>query len=208
MEKSTRAVQISDTVEFRHHHISQPEVTPVDCIVHGVKKLTVFYNMPLRTRVTINYSLSTRYSRQSSAGQRAIHLHVRNCPGLQSYILAPDRAPSWDLCAVPAKTDPPEPLPRVFIPKPPDIPIPPTPTTSPEEPIARRTQSRLPAMDQAPPRVHKTIDTAPIARRKNSQIANMASAITPARTAQRRYLSKFLQSLAMPVLDKTSSQSL
>ena len=38
--KSTRAVQISDTVEFRHQHLTQPEVTPMDLIVHGVNTLT------------------------------------------------------------------------------------------------------------------------------------------------------------------------
>ena len=63
-------------------------------------------------------------------------------------------------------------------------------------------------MDQAPPRVHKTTDTAPVARRTRSQTANTASAITPAQAAQRRYPAKLIQSLATPVLDKTSSQSL
>ena len=38
--KSTRAVQISDTVDFRHQHLTQPEVTPIDHIVHGVNTLT------------------------------------------------------------------------------------------------------------------------------------------------------------------------
>ena len=38
--KSTRAVQISNTVEFRHQHLTQPEVTPMDRIVHGVNTLT------------------------------------------------------------------------------------------------------------------------------------------------------------------------
>ena len=38
--KSTRAAQISDTVEFIHHHLTQPTVTPIDHIVHGVNKLT------------------------------------------------------------------------------------------------------------------------------------------------------------------------
>ena len=33
-------------------------------------------------------------------------------------------------------------------------------------------------MDRAPPRVHKTIDTAPISRPTRSQTANMPSAIT------------------------------
>ena len=49
-------------------------------------------------------------------------------------------------------------------------------------------------IDRAPPRVHKKIDTAPIARRTRSQTANVASAITPAQAAQRRYPAKFLQS--------------
>ena len=40
MAKATHAVQISDTVEFRHHQLTQPEVTPMDRIVHGVNKLT------------------------------------------------------------------------------------------------------------------------------------------------------------------------
>ena len=37
--KATRAAQISDTVEFRHHRLTQPEVTPMDRIVHGVNTL-------------------------------------------------------------------------------------------------------------------------------------------------------------------------
>ena len=40
VEKSTRAAQVSDTVEFRHHHLTQPTVTPMDGIVHGVNTLT------------------------------------------------------------------------------------------------------------------------------------------------------------------------
>ena len=39
MEKATCAVQISNTFRFRHHHLTQPEVTPMDLIVHGVNKL-------------------------------------------------------------------------------------------------------------------------------------------------------------------------
>ena len=38
--KATRTVQIYDTVEFRHHHLTHPEVTPMDRIVHGMNKLT------------------------------------------------------------------------------------------------------------------------------------------------------------------------
>ena len=42
--KATRAVQIYDTVEFRHQHLTQPEVTPMDRIVHGVNTLTCALN--------------------------------------------------------------------------------------------------------------------------------------------------------------------
>ena len=32
---------ISDTTEFRHHHITQPSVTPKDRVLHGLQQLTV-----------------------------------------------------------------------------------------------------------------------------------------------------------------------
>ena len=63
-------------------------------------------------------------------------------------------------------------------------------------------------MDHSPPRVNKTTDTAPIARRTHSQTEALASVITPAQAAQRRYPAKFLQILSMTVLNKTSGQSL
>ena len=40
VDKATRAVQISDTVEFCHQHLTQPKVTPMDRTVHGVNTLT------------------------------------------------------------------------------------------------------------------------------------------------------------------------
>ena len=40
LAKATRSAQISDTVEFRHHHFTQPDVTPMGRIFHGVNKLT------------------------------------------------------------------------------------------------------------------------------------------------------------------------
>ena len=54
----------------------------------------------------------------------------------------------------------------------------------------------------------QTPDAAPISRRTRSQTAAVASGITPAQAAQRQYPAQFLQSLAMPVLDETSGQSL
>ena len=121
----------------------------------------------------------------------------------QHSILRPMRRPHED--------PPPDAPPMVAIPKPNASPIltPVPPITSQYEPVAQRTKSRFPqTVDQTPPRVNKTPDTAPIARRTCSQTAAMSSVIAPAQTAQRPYLAKFLQSLAMPVLDKTSRQSL
>ena len=37
--KYTTAVQVSDTIEFRHHYLTQPSVTPEDIILHGMDTL-------------------------------------------------------------------------------------------------------------------------------------------------------------------------
>ena len=102
---------------------------------------------------------------------------------------------------------PPDASPRVAIPNTHASPIstPQPSITSKYEPIARRTRYRSPhTMDQPPPRVNKTTDTSTIANRKSSQTAAMTSVITSAQAAQKRYPAKFIQSLEMPVLDKTS----
>ena len=96
----------------------------------------------------------------------------------------------------------------MVIPKPPAILIPPLSIASPDETIARRTRSRFPTVDRPPPWANKTIDTDPIARRTRSQTAATASVFTPAQASQRRYPVKFLQIIAMTVLDETSRQSL
>ena len=100
---------------------------------------------------------------------------------------------------------------RVAIPKPNASPIP-TPVlsiTSQYEPVAIRTRSKVSkTVDQPPPMVNKTPDTAPIARRTHSQTATVDSVITPAQAAQQPYPAQFLQSLAMLVHEKTSRQLL
>ena len=40
ISKDTKATQVSDTVEFWHHHITQPSLTSDDRILHGVLTLT------------------------------------------------------------------------------------------------------------------------------------------------------------------------
>ena len=110
----------------------------------------------------------------------------------------------------PQEDRPPNLPPRVVIPKPPSTPIliPQLSIASQDEPIARRTRSRFPTVDCPPPRVNKKPDTAPISRRTRSQTASMASVINPLQASQQQYPAKFIQSLAMPVLDETSGQSL
>ena len=101
--------------------------------------------------------------------------------------------------------------PRVVIQKPnaPPIPTMVPSITSQYEPVARCTRSKVPqTADQPPPRVNKTPETRPIDRCTRLKTAALASVITPAQAAQRRYPARFLQILAMPVLDKTSGQSL
>ena len=44
VEESTPAAQVSDTVEFRHCHLTQPTVTPMDRIVHSMTTLTLSLN--------------------------------------------------------------------------------------------------------------------------------------------------------------------
>ena len=77
------------------------------------------------------------------------------------------------------------------------------------EPIARRTSSRVPrTVDQPPPRVRKTQDIGPISRCTRSQTTVVANVITPDQAEKLRYPAQFFQSLAIPVLDKTSGKSL
>ena len=119
--------------------------------------------------------------------------HTRTCP---RPLLRPQEY------QVPAST------PRLVSPNPPAILIPQLSIASQDEPTARHTRYRFPTMDLPPPRVKKTTDTVPIARRTRSQTTAMVSVIIPAQTDQQRYPAKFLQSLAMPVPNKTSGQSL
>ena len=184
LAKATRAAQISDALEFRHHHLTQPEVIPMDRIVHGVNKLTCalqdaphiacdnqLFAINTLHQAIQRWTTSNKPPRAKLPRATTLHPHAR-----PHSILRPMRRPQEDR--------PPAPLPRVVISKPPDTPIPPTPTTSPEESIARRTRSRLPSMDWAPPRVHKKIDTAPISNHTRSQTVNTDSAITPPQAAQ------------------------
>ena len=121
----------------------------------------------------------------------------------QCSILRPVRRP---------REDPPQDVPpRVVMQKPNASPIPTTvpSTISHYEPVTQRTRPRVPqTVDQPPPRVIQSPDTGHNSRRTQSQTAALDSVITPAQSAQRQYPEQFLKSLEMPVLGKTSRQSL
>ena len=38
--KEPKAVQVSDTLEYSHHYLTQPTLTPEDCFLHGIQTLT------------------------------------------------------------------------------------------------------------------------------------------------------------------------
>ena len=208
--KSTRAAQISDTVEFRHHHLTHPTITTMDRIFHGMNKLTcdlhdaphIACNNQLFAIEAIHQAIQ-RWTKTTRPPQTKPHCttlpHMRT---RQRSILRPMRRPQEDR--------PPDSPPRVVIPKPRATPIliPQLSIASQDEPILRRTWSRFPTVDRPPPRLNKTTDTVPISRRTRSQTANKASVVTPAQAAQQQYPAKFLQILAMPVLKKNSGQSL
>ena len=151
MAKATRAAQISDTVEFRHHHLTQPTVTPIDRIFHGVNKLTcalhdaphiVFDNQLLA--IDALHQAIQIWTKTTGPPQTKPHRttlsHTRTRP---RSILRPLRRPQEEI--------PPDSTPRVAIPKPPDILIPQLSITSQDEPIAWRTRSRFTTMDRQPP---------------------------------------------------------
>ena len=102
-------------------------------------------------------------------------------------------------------------LPRVFIHKPNTSPSAPKIPSNKEhyDPIAQQTRSKVPhTVELPPPRVDKATDLGPISRRMRSQTTATANVITPAQASKQQYPAQFHQSLAMPVLDKTSRKSL
>ena len=38
--KDTKAVQVSDTLKYWHHYLTQPTLTPEDCVLRGLQTLT------------------------------------------------------------------------------------------------------------------------------------------------------------------------
>ena len=50
VSKDTKTEMVSDTIEFRHHKITLPSVTPEEKVLHGVQQLTAaLKNTPAST---------------------------------------------------------------------------------------------------------------------------------------------------------------
>ena len=172
VSKSTKTAQVSDTVEFRQHHLTLPKITPMDRIVHGVNTLTcALQDAP---SIACNNQLAV-----IQALRQAIKLWAH---------------PKLPFVEVPKVTTPPptntqrrsilgpmrrltnvkpqDLLPRVVIHKPnastsaPKIPS----IKEHYKPVSQRTWSKFPyTVDSPPPMVAKATDLGPITRRTRSQ---------------------------------------
>ena len=82
--KATKAEQISDTVEFRHQHITQPTLTSDDRVLHGIKNLTG----------ALKYAPTVACDTQIRAIEE-LHNVLRNCCGQKDIIRAqqPSKVP-------------------------------------------------------------------------------------------------------------------
>ena len=145
MAKCTRAAQISDTVEFRHHHLAQSTITPMGRIFHCMNKLTCalhgaphiacnnqFFSIEALHQAIQRWTKTTRTTQMKPHHTTLPHMRTQ-----QSSIMCPLRHPHEDR--------PPDSPPRMIIPKPHSTPIS-TPQLSiagQYETIARRTRSRF-----------------------------------------------------------------
>ena len=160
--------KVSDTVEFRHHHLTQPTVTPMDRIVHSVATLTcALHEAPtiacenqLSTIQALHQAIK-RWDKLTLPTRTKLHLttlpptSTRQCSIMRH------------MCC-PHKDSPQGVPPRVVIKKHNASSIPTTvpSTISRYEPVARRTRSRVPQpVDQPPLRVSQTPETGLIYRR-------------------------------------------
>ena len=219
VSNATRETSITDTVEFRHHYLTQPVLTPEDRLLHGMNTLScALKDAP---------SVACDAQLQALANLREIFHHWAERDGAvdgqgfeplpgrtqQSEFLQQVGHPTRDLRAPlrPAESEPlPKPShPRHVAPKP-SIPAAAPPRVAAPAP---RVEVPLPRVDRArggpPPRVANP--AAPVASRTRSQAAPpapprevvpvahrtrsrqaTAALITPASAAARRYSAAFL----------------
>ena len=124
VSKATSVAQISNTVEFRHHHLTQPTVTTMDHILNGVNKITcalhdapqIAYDNQLLAIDALHQAIQ-RWMKTAGPPQTKPHrTTLSHTLTLLRSILRPVRRPQED--------QPPASPPRVVITKPPAILIP------------------------------------------------------------------------------------
>ena len=170
--------QVSNTVEFRHHHLTHPTVTPMDRIVNGVTTLTCTLhespNIACDNQLAVIQDLHQAIQQWSK-----LTLTARTKPHLSTlpHTSTRQRSILRPMCR-PHEDQPQDIPPRVVIQKPNASPIPTTvpSTISHYEPVSRRTRSRVPqTVDQPTPRVSQTTNAGLISRHTRSHTAALAS---------------------------------
>ena len=169
--KGTRAIRVSNTLDIQHHHLTIPTRTPADHIIHGVERLTTAINAApaveydnqlaaiqalrqeshgwLRTKEqpspvsppTVHHHTSTRSNpsilRRTRRMQQSANPPPRVVPNTrQAKVFTPTPAPRVDMGVV----DDEEPITMCMRSHRPAMPVLPA---SQEEPIYRRTRSRI-----------------------------------------------------------------
>ena len=201
--KDTKAVQISDTIEYRHHYLTQPTLTPDDHVLHGLQTLTyALEDEPVQMCDKQLHAISTLH--------KIFGKWNRNVPTYPRQNKAPRVPPSKppgkekpkqkikvgsrpkdhlppSLAQAPrvkVMQTPPHSAPRVDIIPPPESKN--NTETDTDEPIAHRTRERRTMPDTPSQLAHK-----PVARRTRLQINPKDLAqqfdISPRKSSQRRF---------------------
>ena len=144
----SRSLSISDTIEFRHQHITQPSVTPEDQVLYGINQLTSALEGTPSPRSTDQ--LAAIQSLQNALGNWLGKHTVLPPPTTERQAAEQQQAnrqlpPRVD--QQPTRVQPPTPTirapaPRVASVRQPVLPVPRTVLPN-SQPIATRTRSRL-----------------------------------------------------------------
>ena len=106
MAKATRLAQISDTVEFRHHHLTQITVIPMERIFHRVNTLTcALHGAPHIACDNHFFAMKALHQAiQQWTKSQYLRRRIRIIPCFHKR--AHDSILYCALCAVPMKTEP------------------------------------------------------------------------------------------------------
>ena len=225
IDAKTKALRISDTVDFRHHHLTIPTVTPADTIVHSLDAITnAISNTPSTTSDAQLHAISTLRDLFSQWEAPLTNpppppprppptIWSPNPPSPQPF-LAPAREPTAEPTVSPSPTHrllpnlkpgrPPG-LPRVcHTPKKVNFNLPPAPRVA--APIAQPkvnfTLTPAPRVETPTPIAQRTRSHLPPASHpvhvpiSSRTRSHAANAVTPAHASSRRYPSSFITNWA------------